>query len=197
MIFANFNQSNNYNQNQNNQNYQNEKSFEDKEIKENDLQLNFVQFRNQIEMATAKTNYFNKLNQHQINFNGLSKSLISNSNSDSNLISDSNSNSNTKSHAKDFMINMGSSMEKSKSDCINEVTISETGGIDKDDKSGSDLNVQRELFEKEMNFSCSNTGRKAKNLVKKEMENSNEDEIFSFLNGNQEGMQDCFSYLSL
>lgn len=192
LIIANFDHNNNNNCNNLNSNT-NPNSFQDstKENNENEyLRIDYVQIRNQIHLGETALNYIHKVNQ-QINFEQLSKSSSFYSNSNSNSVSISNS-ENT---PREFVINLGSSQEKTKFDCINNDTISETSGREKDSKSGSDLILQKALFDKELNFLCGN-GRKGKRMENREMENSN-DEFFSFLNGNEEGMQDCFSYLSL
>jgi hypothetical protein len=148
-----------------------------KENHENKLRFNFVQMRN-INDKPNKENYFNKTN---------SQNYFSESSQNSD------SNSNYKKMGKVF-INSGSTQEKSKTDFLNEITISETSCRGKNKQSGSDLIFQKELFDKEMDFL--NKGKMGKNLEKGEKENLN-DSIFSFLNENEEDMHACFSYISL
>lgn len=180
LIFTNLNNSNINCGNSNPNSFQ-ESTKENNE--NNYLQLDYAETRNQIQMAATEMNYLNKIN-HQINFDQFSKSSSFYSNT----------NSNSKNTQKEYF-RIGSSQEKSKSDCINEDTISETSGLEEDEKSGSDFNLQKELFDNEINFLRCNE-RKARRKDRRGIENS-QDEVFSFLNGNQDCMQDCFSYLSL
>jgi len=106
-----------------------------KENHENKLRFNFVQMRN-LNNIPNKENYFNKTN---------SQNYFSKSSQNSDL------NSNYKKLGKVF-IKPGSTQEKSKTDFLNEITISETSCRGKGKQSRSDLTFQKELFDKEMDF---------------------------------------------
>lgn len=155
--------------------------FSDKQIKKNNVPINFSDLQNLNQKMTKENN--------NNDFNNKLKKEINSENSSPSL----NSNSNSKKTAKDS-IKTGSSEEKSKYDNLNNITISETSRRDKNKKKESDFINQKELFEKELYFLLEE--RKAKIGEESQIINCN-DALFSFLNANEEAMQDCFSCLSL
>ncbi len=149
-----------------------------------------VELQNPIQSATVQINDNYKKSNHQEN-NFSTKS-----------ISDLNSNT-SNNHSKEFLSKKSSSQEKSNSNYFNDVTISETSGMEKDKKSGSDFLLQKELFDKEMNLlsKCKNNDGKIKNNLEladtENLNNHDYEKSFSILLINENQQQDCFSCFSL